>query len=488
MSNESEDSDDLAVGKTFESTESAKEYMRLYNESNFTEYIVETNSSRCLVFSCKHSMYRESKSTGKRVQQHYNYLACGARIRMYKSQKADETGKVKITKVELAHNHPVTREIYENQHITLTDTEKELISTLKAANAKDSQIKRILLEKSQKKVTIQKLKNLLMKLNPNSSESTKGEFESFLVDLESDGGIVEWINDSDGKMKAMFFASSKMIAAFKAHNPPVIQTDTSFEFEKSRYKVAGFCYLDNNADCTGIGAFALMSEESGECFEFVLRQLKKMCCREDLIFLIDKDFTEMGSIKKVFPLSIILLCIFHCLKYKRTLFSTIPDVVERKNEVMVQFKRVLYSNTEEIFFEENSKFLELIEGLQVRRDKKYVSLKGYYEKNWLNCSNMWVKCYRKSLPLLGDNTTNRIENKFGCLKKSIKDRFSSLPDTYSVVVHLVKFANQLLEEKYAFGTNKRLRIFNAKEEIKKLNHDASYKLNERGCKVFFQTH
>ena len=80
MSNESEDSDDLAVGKTFESTESAKEYMRLYNESNFTEYIVETNSSRCLVFSCKHSMYRESKSTGKRVQQHYNYLACEARI------------------------------------------------------------------------------------------------------------------------------------------------------------------------------------------------------------------------------------------------------------------------------------------------------------------------------------------------------------------------------------------------------------------------
>ena len=90
---------------------------------------------------------------------------------------------------------------------------------------------------------------------------------------------------------------------------------------------------------------------------------------------------------------------------------------------------------------------------------------------------MWVRCYRKRLPLLGDNTTNRIENKFGVLKKSIDDTFASLPNTSSAIIHLVNHADRLLEERYIFVTNKRLRIFSPVEEIRRLNEEASYTLN-----------
>ena len=478
----------LEVGNKFESTEAAKQFIRDFNATNFTEFIVETNSNRCLVFSCKHSVKRDSKSKGKRIHSHFNYLACPAKIRMYKSQSQSEAGTVKVTKINLDHSHTVAKEIYESQHVVLTEEEQELIKTLKEANVKDSQVQRVLLERSKKKVTIQKLKNLIQKMSPSGDpEDAKKQFETFLENTEDDGGVIDWLDDKDGKMKALFISSSKMKAAFRSCNPPLLQTDTSFEFEKSRYKVCAFCYLDTNSDRSEIAAYALMSEESGECFQFVLSHLAKICCRQDLIFLVDKDFTEISSIRKVFPLSVVLLCIFHCLKFMRTLFSTIPDTVEVKEEVMDQFKKVLYSHTEEIFLVENEKLLQLIEKLEVRTDGKYVSLKGYYTKNWMSCKLMWVRCYRKKLPLLGDNTTNRIENKFGVLKKSIADTFVTLPDTSAAIIHLVNHADRLLQERYTFGTNRRLKIFSPVEEIRRLNEEASSELNDKGCKIFNTT-
>ena len=285
-------------------------------------------------------------------------------------------------------------------------------------------------------------------------------------------------------MQALFITSLKMKAAFRAANPTLIQLDTSFEFEKARYKVAAFCYLDTNSDKTEIAAFAMMSEESSTCFEFVLNHFSRISVRQDLIFIIDKDFTEMSSIRKVFPTAIVLLCIFHCLKYMRSLFATIPEVVQVKEEVMDQFKKVVYSHNENIFEDQSLKFEELVENLVVKAGQNYANLKEYYLRNWKNCRLMWVKCFRKGLPLLGDNTTNRIENKFGKLKESIKDTFVTLPDTGAAIIHLVNYADRMLEERYIYRTNKSLKIFSSNPKIRKLNEEASLFLNDKGCKLF----
>ena len=134
----------------------------------------------------------------------------------------------------------------------------------------------------------------------------------------------------------------------------------------------------------------MTSEESSLCFEFILHHFSRISIRQDTIFLIDKDFTEQASIRKIFPTSIVLLCVFHTLKFMRTLFSTIPDTIDVKNSVMSQFKKVVYANTENIFDEENLKFEELVESLKVRTQKDYVNLKDYYVKNWKSCRLMCV--------------------------------------------------------------------------------------------------
>ena len=99
---------------------------------------------------------------------------------------------------------------------------------------------------------------------------------------------------------------------------------------------------------------------------------------------------------------------------------------------------------------------------------------------------MWVTCYRKHLPLLGDNTTNRIERKFRTLKESISDTFVTIPDTGAAVIHLLSHADTILQERYMIGTFKSCKIYNADEKIRKLNEEASLTLNEKGLSCSIQ--
>ena len=85
---------------------------------------------------------------------------------------------------------------------------------------------------------------MIRKISPEeSADSSREAFEKFLDNTEIDGGNVEWIDDKDGKMRALFITSRKMKSAFRACNPTLIQLDTSFEFDQARYKVAAFCFL-----------------------------------------------------------------------------------------------------------------------------------------------------------------------------------------------------------------------------------------------------
>ena len=261
------------IGQRFENVEKAKEFVKKYNEENFTNFVVESNNKRSMVLVCKHSVHRDSKSKGKREILSYNYLGCPAKIRMYKSQKGEEVGSVKVTAVDLEHNHSTSKEIFESENVNFTEDEKDLITTLKAVNAKPSQIKAVLLERSKKNVTIQRLKNLVRKMSPVEDEDISREaFEKFLESTEIEGGEIEWIDDKDGKMCSLFITSHKMKSAFRSSKPTLIQ------FDKARYKVAAYCYLDTNSDKTEIAAFGMMAEESTKCFDFILLSVFKDLC------------------------------------------------------------------------------------------------------------------------------------------------------------------------------------------------------------------
>lgn len=77
------------------------------------------------------------------------------------------------------------------------------------------------------------------------------------------------------------------------------------------------------------------------------------------MFIVDKDFTQLASIRKNFPDAIILPCQFHALKFMKILIAS--ATVEKKNELKKLFKNAVYAHSEDTFNEVSKKFNEACE-------------------------------------------------------------------------------------------------------------------------------
>ena len=188
----------------------------------------------------------------------------------------------------------------------------DLCANLKSGNCKPSQIKRILYEKFKKEITIQKLKNIVRKLPVDADDEIN--LEEFFTSFEADGCQVDWLDDPDGKVRCMTFASVKMVNAFHSSDPPLIQLDTTFELEEARYKLFAAVYLNSVTNKSEVAFMSLMCDETNQMMEFAISRLKNICLRSSLIFVVDKDFGQLGVLSSIFPDASILLCIFHAIK------------------------------------------------------------------------------------------------------------------------------------------------------------------------------
>ena len=104
-----------------------------------------------------------------------------------------------------------------------------------------------------------------------------------------------------------------------------------------------------------------------------------MCFRDiyandDLIFLVDKYFTCINSIRHIFALATVLSCIFHVIKFLRTLFATAFATVEKKDVIMLKLRSLIFACDEQAFKAANEDFLNETANVQVRINKNYRNL------------------------------------------------------------------------------------------------------------------
>jgi len=122
----------FVIGKVYNSIDEVKAAVLTFNQQNFTRFIITSNNKKSLVVQCTHGRQRKSKSCGIRPNQKYNFLGCKATIKVYKSQKAKD---LRITHVDLSHNHPVGKDFYETQYSSAV--KQRLMSTNMASEVKD---------------------------------------------------------------------------------------------------------------------------------------------------------------------------------------------------------------------------------------------------------------------------------------------------------------------------------------------------------------
>ena len=74
------------------------------------------------------------------------------------------------------------------------------------------------------------------------------------------------------------------------------------------YKLSAVVYLNNTTGKGEVAQIAFHADESSQTYIDIFTAFKTMCNRDPPIILIDKDFTEIATIKKLFTTSTILLC------------------------------------------------------------------------------------------------------------------------------------------------------------------------------------
>ena len=119
------------------------------------------------------------------------------------------------------------------------------------------------------------------------------------------------------------------------------------------------------------------------------------------------------------------------IKFLRTLFATALARKEKKEEIMVQFKSVLYARDSDSFKVSHEKFLKTCLAIEVHTNDAYGKLDAYFTKNWSSCIHMWEKHMQKNLPTLENHTTNHVKSMFWSLKRSLREKFISLRKTVS---------------------------------------------------------
>ena len=129
----------------------------------FATLVVMKNDKKRLLMSCKHARCRPSKATSTRPRQHYQHTGCQARISFTKLS----SGLLKCMEIQDEHNHPLSSLEFAQRNVKLSNEEEEIVKLWSDANVKPGKMQRLLDDKFEKYVPLQKLRNIANKLKVN---------------------------------------------------------------------------------------------------------------------------------------------------------------------------------------------------------------------------------------------------------------------------------------------------------------------------------
>jgi hypothetical protein len=152
------------------------------------------------------------------------------------------------------------------------------------------------------------------------------------------------------------------------------------------------------------------------------------------VFMTDNCSELREALKKVWPTSVLLLCIFHVLQQVwRWLHEKKNGItMEDRPILLLSFKHILYAESE---VDLQDSFDNLISSDVA---SKYANFKKYVTDVFEDCE-AWALCYRDDLPIRGNNTNNLCEAQFLVIKDGVLNRQKEI----NVVGLVDKFTSDL---------------------------------------------
>ena len=376
------------------------------------------------------------------------------------------------------------------------DTSEELKSVKEAAllDLKASQVKKMMRIKFNKKaVTTRHIRYVMNKIK--GPDTKKEDLEVYLEMIVEEGGSVEVLQDKE-KIRVITIQTAEMRRAYNGASPDIVGLDSTFNFSNTGYKMSAFCYINPVSNSGEIAQLAFIADEGEEAFAFVFNTFKKSCKKNPAAFIVDKDFSEIKMLNSVFPDSIVTLCLFHVLKWIKQLVSTARREdgtmnvnLEKKDRIMTAFRGLVYAHSSVICSDNLKVFIVEIEGIEVRvgngEKSYYVNFSEYYAKNWASCEAMWMTHLRRRIPGMQDEmTNNRLERMWRSMKTHLKQMSTGLMSISGAVLHLVKFAEERIKEKYTWDKRHSCRFYHSDPKVRQEYLDAAVEMNDRGMLKF----
>uniref|UniRef100_H3GK04 ZSWIM1/3 RNaseH-like domain-containing protein n=1 Tax=Phytophthora ramorum TaxID=164328 RepID=H3GK04_PHYRM len=263
-------------------------------------------------FVCTHAGKYKPRGQGKRKRQDSRALDCDVQIntcvQVADSAAAVPTFVLRITAARLEHNHSLSRHTFDHYPHNRTSFEPEMarnVTELVKAGTKKKRILQFIHENSNCNPTSQDIHNLVRKLKKQahtaqtSAKRLKQWMAEFTQEPGNVGGVfVDSVHDKTKCMREMF-----------DRFPEVVMIDATHGTNLSKYKV--FSIMAH--DAFGKGQFvqhAVIQNERNPTLLTALEQFKRNNPAWGRIkcILIDKDFGEIGVLKRAFPEATLLLC------------------------------------------------------------------------------------------------------------------------------------------------------------------------------------
>ena len=497
----------LTVGKTFNTFEDAKKFVKMWCSRSFSPMVV--NSSRIstekkkgrgrILFVCPHGVNRKSKSTGVRPKQNVMFTNCSARINIY--EQADSNVWI-VTYMNNVHTgHLVGRDVYGTYSTVrkLYCEDEKFMMDLHGAGASNRCIARVLSDKTNKLYDTKFVYNSVQ--NNIIGRLGAGGFVNDLKEIEENGGTVEKWEDEHGRIDVLFIQLGEWQVDIVKTRPSLFQLDTTFGTNKEGYKLHVPIYKSRLTGRYEAAGLLFMATENQDNTEKGLTWFKESLSyihsqANKLLFFVDKDFNSIESIYKIFPKSSVYLDWVHVDRYFRdkvfpgAKFDTdrVGDVDLVKKDLYEMIKKCRMSHSLEEYEMNRSRLFSATEGLLVKpgKRKNFGSFKDYFMENWNSVLPMWIKAYRKDILSLDGDHTQAAESFFAVLKKYIKQRFGSrLPFIEELIPELLKTLGGIYCHRRLNKENRRPQYFHEDSNFKEALTVASCHFNPVGMELLW---
>ena len=195
--------------------------------------------------------------------------------------------------------------------------------------------------------------------------------------------------------------------------------DATYKLLELRLPVYLFM-IEDSMGATVVVAVGILVAETEDNMKSMLESLRERNPEfKPRVFMPGKDFNERAIIKELFPISTVLMCLFHSLRsFKRKISDKALGLAEGTQVVLKElFQSMCYAKSEGEYAKHYEHFMN-VASLHVQK---------YLDKNWHNIRQEWVLSFAFSCGNLLNTTNNRLESFNGKLK-SVTESYNSLEE------------------------------------------------------------